>query len=226
MVKDRSTTLRRVLAVAAGPLIVKVTVEVMLGYVNYFPPNFDSDFLRGREGYFFGAYRRAFYPHIASGPVALGFGMVLLSETFRRRFPKWHRILGRLQTANVLCVVTPSGLWMAYHTSTGTTAAIGFAILAILTGTCIALGWRAAVKRQFAIHRRWMWRCFLLLCSAVVLRIIVGFGNVIEVQALWFDPAASWASWILPLTTFELIGLKLRRKSRSLAPSVSAYPAA
>lgn len=225
MAKNRSTTLRRALAVVAGLLIVKVTGEVMLGYANYFPPNFDSDFLRGRDAYFFGAYRWAFYPHIASGPVALCLGMVLLSESFRLRFPKWHRILGRLQTANVLCVVTPSGLWMAYHTSTGTIAAIGFASLAVLTGTCIAFGWRAAVKRQFAVHRRWMWRCFLLLSSAVVLRVVVGFGNVIGVQALWFDPAASWASWIVPLTAFELIGLKWGRKRRSSSLPVLAHPA-
>ena len=52
-----STTLQRVLTLVAGLLIYKVTVAVMLGYVNYLPPNFDSDFLRGREGYFFGFER-------------------------------------------------------------------------------------------------------------------------------------------------------------------------
>lgn len=65
-----SRNLQRVLTVVAGILIVKVTVEVMVGYVNYFPANFGSDFLRGRELYFFGPYQWAFYPHIASGPLA------------------------------------------------------------------------------------------------------------------------------------------------------------
>lgn len=49
-----STTLLRALVVLAGLLIVKITVAVMLGYSNYFPPNFQSDFLQGRDGYFFG----------------------------------------------------------------------------------------------------------------------------------------------------------------------------
>ena len=213
MANISSTNLSRALVCVVVLLILKVTVEVTLGYVNYFPPNFGSDFLRGRERYFFGAYQWAFYPHIASGPAALFLGLVLLSESFRRRFPKWHRNLGRLHVANVLCIVTPSGLWMAYYASTGTIAAIGFAILAILTGTCIACGWRAAVKRQFAIHRRWMWRSFLLLCSAVVLRLLGGLGTVVGVQSVWFDPLASWASWLVPLAAFELSGLRMKTKA-------------
>lgn len=208
------TILRRVLVVVIALLICKVTVAVMLGYSNYFPPNFQSDFLHGRENYFFGAYRWAFYPHIASGPVAILLGMVLISESFRRRFPKWHRNLGRVHVLNVVCVVAPSGLWMASDTSTGTIAAIGFAILSVVTGTCAALGWRAAVRRQFAIHRRWMWRTFLLLCSAVVLRVLGGLGTVLEVQTLWFDPIASWLSWLVPLAAYELSGLKIWKRSR------------
>jgi uncharacterized membrane protein len=221
MANTSSTTLRQALLVIAGLLVVKVTVEVMLGFGSYFPPNFRSDFLRGREGYFFGAYQWAFYAHIMSGPTALLAGMVLLSERFRSRFPKWHRNLGRCHTVNVLCVVAPSGLWMAYFASTGTIAAIGFAILSVLTGTCVALGWRAAVKRQFAVHRRWMWRCFLLLCSAVVIRLLGGFGTVLEIQAPWFNPAASWVSWVLPLLTFELSGLRTWRRIHSLTQPAS-----
>ncbi len=204
MTNTHTTTLQRVLTLLTGLLILKVTVAVMLGYVNYLPPNFESDFLRGRERYFFGAYQWAFYTHIASGPVSLLLGVILISDRFRMRYPKWHRLLGRIQAANVLLLVTPSGLWMAWYTATGTVAGIGFALLAILTGTCVALGWRAAVKRRFQVHRRWMWRCFLLLCSAVVLRLVAGIGTVLGVQSMWFDPVASWMSWLVPLVTFEV----------------------
>ncbi len=61
---------------------------------------------------------------------------------------------------------------MAWYASTGTVAGIGFALLAGLTGTCVALGWREAVQRRVQVHRRRMWRCFLLLCSAVVIRLL------------------------------------------------------
>ena len=48
-----------------------------------------------------------------------------------------------------------------------------------------------------------MWRCYLLLCSAVVLRLLGGLATVTGVTAIWFDPVAVWASWLLPLAAFE-----------------------
>ncbi len=196
--------LRRVLTVFAALLIVKVTVTVVLGYRNYLPPNFNSDFLRGREGYFFGSYQWAFYAHIASGPLACVAGTLLVSDSFRQRSPRWHRFLGRFQVANILLFVAPSGLWMAGYAAAGPIAAVGFAPLVLLTGLSTALGLRAAVQRRFLVHRRWMRRSYLLLCSAVVLRLLGGLATVVGIQADWFDPVAAWASWSVPLAIFEL----------------------
>jgi hypothetical protein len=205
MLKNRSTTLQRVLVISAGLLILKVTGAVLLKYRDYFPPNFESDFLRGRELYFSGSYRWAFYTHIAAGPITLMLGLVLIGERFRRSFPKWHRYLGRIQALTILFLLAPSGLWMAYRAEAGPVAGLGFATLAIVTGTSITLGWRAAVKRRFAVHRRWMLRCFLLLCSTVVLRLIAGLATVTGIQGGWVEPMAAWVSWLLPLVAFELI---------------------
>lgn len=207
----RPSKLQQALTLLAGLLILKVTAAVVLGYANYFPPNFNADFLRGREGYFFAGYQWPFYAHIASGPVSLVLGTLLISERFRLRFPKWHRYLGRMQVAGLLLLVSPSGLWMAYYAQTGAVAGVSFALLAILTAACAALGWKAAMQRRFAVHRRWMSRCYLLLCSAVVLRLIGGLATVSGVTALWFDPLASWACWIAPLAAYELHGLRTRR---------------
>ncbi len=200
---SRPTKLRSALTLLAGLLILKVTVSVILGYRDYFPPNFASVFLRGRQPYFSGIYGRAFYTHIASGPVALILGMIVISERFRIRFPKWHRWLGKSLIVLVLFLLVPSGLWMAYYAESGAVAAIGFSVLAIITGTCALLGWRSAVKKRFAEHRRWMWRCFLLLCSAVILRLIGGLATVTDVGGTWSYPLAAWASWLVPLAAFE-----------------------
>ena len=102
-------TPRRVLVVLAGLLILKVTGAVVLNYRNYFPPNFESDFLQGRELYFWGGYHWAFYVHLLAGPPSLILGLVLLSERFRLRFPKWHRCLGRIQGMAVVLLLAPSG---------------------------------------------------------------------------------------------------------------------
>jgi uncharacterized membrane protein len=200
---NHPTLLERILALLAGVLILKVTASVVSNYHNYFPPDFASDFLRGRESHFFGVYQWAFYTHILSGPVSLILGLILIGERFRTRFPKWHRNLGRLQVSCVVLLVTPSGLVMAYHAAAGPIAAVGLAVLAIATAICASLGARAAVAGRFADHRRWMWRCYLLLCSAVVLRLMGGLATVTGVTAPWVDPLATWMSWLMPLAAFE-----------------------
>ena len=203
MRRHRPTRAERILVLLAGTLILKVTASVVSNYHNYFPPNFASDFLRGRERHFWGVYEWAFYTHIMSGPVTLILGLILIGERSRARFPRWHRYLGRFQVACVLLLVTPSGLFMAYFAAAGPIAAVGLATLAIATAICVSLGARSAVARQFADHRRWMWRCYLLLGSAVVLRLIGGLATVTGVAAPWVDPLATWMSWLGPLTAFE-----------------------
>lgn len=109
MRQQRPTLPLRILSLLAGALILKVLARITLNYEEYFPPDFTADFLRGRERYFFGVYRWAFYAHIVSGPISLILGLILISERFRVGFPKWHRALGRLQIACVVLLVTPSG---------------------------------------------------------------------------------------------------------------------
>ncbi len=187
----------------AGVLILKVTASVVFHYHDYLPPNFASDFLRDRERYFFGVYQWAFYTHILSGPASLILGLILIGKQARRRFPTWHRQLGRIQVVCVLSFVTPSGLWMSRYAAAGPIAAVGLAVLAVATAVCVLLGALATRARRFADHRRWMWRCYLLLCSAVVLRLIGGLATVAGVEAEWLDPLANWISWLIPILLFE-----------------------
>ncbi len=183
-------------------LIIETAIAVFVSYGDYFPPNFRSHFLLGRRSYFHGAYSVAFYVHILTGPMTLLVGLVLLSNRFRLRWPMWHRRLGRLQVLAVLLLLAPSGLWMAWYAATGTVAATGFAALAIATAATAAMGWRAAVGRRFDDHRRWMQRCYLLLCSAVVLRVMGGGAEVLGVEGTY--SCAAWLCWLLPLVAFEL----------------------
>jgi small-conductance mechanosensitive channel len=200
----KSQGLSRVVILAAALLVVKVTLSIVLGYRDYFPPNFRADFLLGRESYFYGAYRWAFYAHILVGPVALLAGLALVSERFRRRWPAVHRALGKLQIALVTLVVAPSGAWMAWYAQSGGVAGLGFLLLAIATAGCAVMGWRSAAGRRFEEHRRWMWRCFLLLCSAVVVRLVGGLATVTGVDADWVYPLTAWVSWLGPLAAFEI----------------------
>jgi hypothetical protein len=70
-----------------------------------------------------------------------------------------------------------------------------------------------ARRKQFDRHRRWMHRTFVLLCSAVALRLKSGVASVLEVP----NPerayvVASWCSWLVPLAAWEVA---VRWRSRS-----------
>lgn len=214
-------TLQRTLTLLGVLLVLKIVLSTFLLYPDYLPPNFNNDFLRGRDPYFWQGYHASFYVHIFSGPLSLILGLFLLSESFRRRFPKWHRILGRIQVLNVLLLVAPSGLGMAPRSLTGPVAAAAFTILSILTALTILLGWQTALQRRFNVHRRWMQRNFALLCSAVLIRVHGGLGDYLGYDAEWIYSLAAWLSWILPLLALELTRQFLNRKPPTRIPTLS-----
>lgn len=210
MNREQPISARLILSILACLLILKICLSVAWNVPDYFPPHFQSEFLHGREAYFWEGYHWAFYAHIVSGPVSLIQGMILLNQSVRRRFPSWHRVLGRVQVVLVLLVVSPSGLAMAFYAAAGEIAGLGFGTLAVATGACVVLGWRAAVRWRFADHQRWMSRCYLLLCSAVVIRLMGGLGIVTGYHADWVDPASAWLCWFVPLAVFEVLQSKRR----------------
>lgn len=216
MRSDRATLLTAVLRVAMVLVIVKIIVSVLLTLPDYVPPNFETDFLRGRDRYFWRGYHVSFFVHIFSGPLSLILGLMLMSRGFLRRFPKWHRRLGRIQGMNVLMLVAPSGLGMAPYALTGETAAASFVVLSVLTGGTVGMGWFRAVQRRFEEHRRWMTRCFALLCSAVLIRVVGGVGDVYRYDADWVYRVSAWGCWIVPLMGTEMMFmLKDRRRTRA-----------
>ena len=192
-------------------LALKVILVTFISYRDYMPPNFNSDFLAGRQSYFWKGYHWPFYAHIVAGPVTLLLGLVLLSQSVRRRWPAWHRRLGRIQAVLVLIVVAPSGLMMSMRAAFGSIAAVGFATLSIALTVTVSMGWKAAMDRKFDTHQQWMLRCYALLFSAVVIRLNGGIGAIFGIDADWYYIQTAWTSWIIPLIGVELL---LRRKRR------------
>lgn len=221
--RDGSTAsaLPRMIKLLVLLLIGKMLVSVVLNYRDYLPPNFQADFLLGREGYFWHGYHWSFYPHIFAGPCSLILGTLLMSEAFRRRFPRWHRRLGRVQGMCVLFVVAPSGLAMAFRAASGPVAGAGFAVLALLTAGTVGMGWRTAVQRRFDRHRRWMTRCYILLCSTVVVRVNGGVGAFLGIGDNWFYTQTAWTSWLVPLVVYEAIQWTKRTHHR--APTSKSF---
>lgn len=214
------TTVVRWLAVL---LILRVLVAILANYPDYFPPNYDSLFLQGREATFRGIYRPAFYVHIFSGPVVLFNGLILLSERVRRRHRRMHRALGRVQVAVLLLFVLPSSVVMSQHAFGGWPAGLSFLLLSAATSACAIVGVVHARRRRFEQHRRWMLRSYVLICSAVALRLISGAASLVEVpspECAYI--VAAWCSWLVPLATYEIVEQCFIQRWSRRAESVSA----
>jgi hypothetical protein len=201
----RLSKLRTIAAVAAAVLFAKVLVSILLEYRWYFPADFDSSaFLNGRRNSFFGIYRAAFYAHIISGPVAVVLGLFLMVSGGRARYRHIHRPAGRLQMLIVLAVVLPSGLVMARQAFAGPIAAYGFASLSVATAACAAVALYCVRARNFRSHQRWATRCFLLLASPLLLRLVAGAVIVMQLESEWSYRLNAWLSWIIPLAVYEV----------------------
>ena len=201
----RHRLLTTVLRWLAALLILRVLATILASYPDYFPPDFDSLFLQGRQATFGGLYRLAFYAHIVSGPVVLLNGLVLLSDRVRRRHGRLHRVLGRVQVAVLLLFVLPSGVVMSRHAFGGWPAGLSFLLVSAATAGCAIAGVAHARRRRFDRHRRWMVRCYVLICSAVALRLISGaaeWAGVTNPERAYV--VAAWASWLVPLAAYEL----------------------
>ena len=197
------TTILRWLAVV---LILRVLVSILINYPDYFTPNFDSLFLQGRETTFTGAYQTAFYVHIFSGPIVLFTGLILLNDYIRRHYAAVHRWLGRTHAGVLLLLVLPSSVAMSRHAFGGWPAGLSFLLLTLATAACTVIGVVHARGRRFDDHRRWMCRAYVLICSAVVLRLMSGAAGMVGVaspEGAYI--VASWGSWVLPLAAYEII---------------------
>jgi uncharacterized membrane protein len=186
-------------------LILRVLAAILSNYPDYFPPDFDSLFLQGREATFTGVYRPAFYVHIFSGPIVLLNGLILLSDSVRRRYRGLHRWLGRVQVVVLLTLMLPTSIVMARHAFGGWPAGLSFLVLSVVTSSCAIIGVVYARQRRYDRHRRWMVRCYVLICSAVALRLISGAAGLIEVpspESAYI--VAAWSSWLVPLAAYEI----------------------
>ncbi|MEO1526322.1 MAG: DUF2306 domain-containing protein [Planctomycetota bacterium] len=178
--------------------------HILAPYAHYMPPDFEQGFLLGKRSFFYrNGYWIGFFAHIVAAPLALFLGALQCSQTVLRRWPAFHRYLGRAYGISVLGFAAPGGLVMATHAYGGLSGAICFALIAVGAWLATWIGWRAARARAFDSHRRWMLRSYTLILSAVALRLInIGLSSFELDHELTYQISA-WASFVLPLAGLE-----------------------
>ena len=149
--------------------------------------------------------------HVAGAATALLLGSFQFIPALRRNGT--HRWVGRAYLLSCL-VGGVAGLPLAFGATAGPIATAGFGLLAIVWLVTNTLGWRAALRRDFTAHRRWMIRSWALTLAAVTLRLYLVGAGVSGLPAVEAYRAISFLCWIPNLIAAELY---LRRNSATPA---------
>ncbi len=134
--------------------------------------------------------------HMLIAPIALLLGPFQFFSRLRAKYPRAHRISGRVYVA--ACLIAGVGaLATAPYASGGPVASWGFGILAVLWIGTTAGAWQAAVQRRFELHRLLMRFSYAMTFGAVTLRLQIPLGFMLgyasyPAMSVWL----AWTSWI------------------------------
>ena len=203
-----SRPLRWTLFAAVGLLLSKTFAATLMNYRDYFPVNFDADFLIGRRQTFTILYQTLFYTHIITAPgVLLAMTALMVQMNRPQLMPglcsRSHRWIGRATGVITLLLVVPSGLGMAFWAAAGPIAGWGFATQSMLVAMTMGIAVVAARRQRWAAHQRFMMRCYVLMLSPMLLRIAGGLCEVLTNVSNTFNVVNAWASWLTPWLLLE-----------------------
>ena len=115
-------------------------------------------------------------PHGIAGALVLLIAPLQFSGRLRRRFPRLHRLGGRLYVAGVV-ILAPLGAYIQYFQerlgAPRSFTVLGVVDAALLLATTL-IGFVFAYKRKIAQHRQWMIRSYAVALVFIEARFILG----------------------------------------------------
>jgi uncharacterized membrane protein len=130
----------------------------------------------------FNAFPAPLYLHVVAVLVYALLGAAQFSPGLRRRFPEWHRRVGRIALPAAFGV-SGSALWMtfAYRFKPGTGRILFATRLVVAVAMTYALveAFRSIRRRAIRSHRAWMIRAYALGLGAATQMLTLGFGEPI-----------------------------------------------
>ena len=203
----RTSRTRRLGWVAMVLLGLFVTVYAL----PYLSGNPDTFFEQQRLTYM--AHLTPLMLHIAGAMVALSLGPWQFVRRLRSRWPRVHRVVGRVYVVAVLATGL-GGLMLAPTTYTGRLTGLAFALLAVGTLSSTAMAFVAIRRRQIARHRVWMIRSYAFIFTGVSFRLGL---FLLPPLGLSFDTAyavSAWIAWPINLAVAEVLLRRGRRPAR------------
>lgn len=158
-----------------------------------------------------GFWKPVFYAHIYFGGVALLCGWSQFSKSWRTRYLKFHRLLGKIYVVAV-SLSGLAGFYLAFHATGGAIAGFGFGSLALLWLTTTIVAFTLIQKKQIERHQLWMIRSYALCFAAVTLRLWIPFFQaVLHFEFVEGYRIIAWLCWVPNLLVAEWIIFNKRR---------------
>lgn len=150
----------------------------------------------------------ALWGHVVGAPLVLALAPVQLSQRLRARWPRAHRISGRLYALGVL-IAGLSALALVPTAEASLFAKAGFTALALVWIGFTFRGIWLARAGAYEAHRAWMLRSLALTFAAVTLRLIMAPLMASGWTVAQTYDVTAWGSWVPSLILVELY---LRRR--------------
>jgi uncharacterized membrane protein len=190
-------------------IILGIASLIFYSSVRYLNPDFENGYLSGNKFPYLSVFRIGLIVHLIIGPFLVFSSSLLLFFKLERRSPRLHRVIGRLTVYSAFVFLIPSGFILSYYAIGGIVGQILFFSLTFLTFITVARALFEARNRNFTLHRKWIIRFYILLTSAIWLRLNMFIGSYFfHLNGIDFYLTAAALSWIPQLIFAELLFLR------------------
>jgi hypothetical protein len=178
------------------------------------------------------AFKWWLLPHAVFGAIVLLFAPLQFSDRLRQRYPKAHRVMGRLYVVGAL-VLAPIGAYIQYYQER-TGMPRSFTILAIVDAAMLmiatGLAFLFAFRRKIALHRQWATRSYAIALVFIAGRFVMGItgwetlGVEIVQAIIWSCLALSMVFADVSIHWRELRSALSSKPVKSTVPSKQSVP--
>lgn len=151
-------------------------------------------------------FQVSFYIHIASSWFVMSSGALQLIPALYRKWPKFHRWMGRVYVAVILVLACPSGLGLAIYANGGLAAKVGFTMQCVAWWFLTLQAWRFAVLKQWEKHANAVLRSLAVTVAAMSLRTESYFMYYyLGTKPIETYLTVTWLSWVGNLFIAEIL---------------------
>jgi uncharacterized membrane protein len=147
------------------------------------------------------------FVHVVAGLIATLIGWYQFIPSFRNRYLRVHRVVGRVYLA-CIAVAALTAAYLAYLSpGMDTVGKISFMVIPFVWIGTISLGFAAIRRRRIDQHLEWMLRSYVVTCFFTIFVILTKYlpyeamGTTYETSVV----GITWFSWAVPVFVTEMV---------------------